>query len=123
VSLFSGAPADPPSDDFIMRNSMDAQEVAIGWWSGDARYGRAAFYAYAHPAPEGFAEMTLSPPAARWEEQLGLYVLDWDDVCSAPDPHALALEFAQSAFQHACAICGWEPALPASAEGRPPPVA
>jgi hypothetical protein len=123
VSLFSGAPADPPSDDFIMRNSMDAQEVAIGWWSGDARYGRAAFYAYAHPAPEGFAEMTLSPPAARWEEQLGLYVLDWDDVCSAPDPHALALEFAHSAFQHACAICGWDPALPASAEGRPPPVA
>jgi len=25
VSLFSGAPAEPPSDDFIMRNAMDAQ--------------------------------------------------------------------------------------------------
>src|SRR5262245_19273132 len=36
VSLFSGDPADPPSDDFIMRNSMDAQEVAVGWWPGDA---------------------------------------------------------------------------------------
>src|SRR5205823_7639164 len=32
VSLFSGAPANPPSDDFIMRNAMDAQEVAVGWW-------------------------------------------------------------------------------------------
>src|SRR5215470_2152377 len=31
VSLFSGEPADPPSNDFIMRNSMDAQEVAVGW--------------------------------------------------------------------------------------------
>jgi uncharacterized protein DUF5996 len=51
VSLFSGLPADPPSDDFIMRNAMDAQEVAVGWWPGDARYGKAAFYAYAHPAP------------------------------------------------------------------------
>ena len=30
VNLFSGLPADPPSDDFIMRNSMDAQEVAVG---------------------------------------------------------------------------------------------
>ena len=53
VSLFSGEPAQPPADDFIMRNAMDAQEVAVGWWPGDARYGRAAFYAYAHPAPDG----------------------------------------------------------------------
>jgi hypothetical protein len=42
VSLFSGQPADPPSADFIMRNAMDAQEVAVGWWPGDGRYGRAA---------------------------------------------------------------------------------
>ena len=61
VNLFSGLPADPPSDDFIMRNAMDAQEVAVGWWPGDTRYGKAAFYAYAHPAPEGFADATLSP--------------------------------------------------------------
>ena len=40
VSLFSGLPADPPSRDFIMRNAMDAQEVAVGWWPGDPRYGR-----------------------------------------------------------------------------------
>ena len=54
VSLFSGQPAEPPSQDFIMRNAMDAQEVAVGWWPGDARYPKAAFYAYAHPAPDGF---------------------------------------------------------------------
>jgi hypothetical protein len=122
VSLFSGMPADPPSADFIMRNAMDAQEVAIGWWPGDARYGKAAFYAYAHPAPEGFGAATLSPSAARWEPDLGEYVLDWDDVRSGPDSHALGLEFARSAFQHSCLVCGWDPALAASAEGRPPPV-
>jgi hypothetical protein len=122
VNLFSGLPADPPSDDFIMRNAMDAQEVAVGWWPGDARYARAAFYAYAHPAPEGFAHATLSPPAARWEEALGEYVLDWEDIRQDPDPHALALEFARSVFRHACLVCGWEPTLPASADGTPPPV-
>ncbi|MBV9049715.1 MAG: hypothetical protein JOY58_15675, partial [Solirubrobacterales bacterium] len=47
VNLFSGEPADPPSVDFIMRNAMDVQEVAVGWWPGDGRYGKAAFYAYA----------------------------------------------------------------------------
>jgi hypothetical protein len=122
VNLFSGAPADPPSPDFIMRNAMDAQEVAVGWWPGDPRYGKAAFYAYAHPAPEGFADAPLSPSSSRWEEALGEYVLDWDDVCSSSDPHTAALEFARSALRHACTVCQWDPALLASAEGRPPPV-
>jgi hypothetical protein len=123
VNLFSGESAKPPSDDFIMRNAMDSQEVAVGWWPGDPRYEKAAFYAYAHPAPEGFADATLSPPAAHWDTALGEYVLDWDDVVAAPDPHAAALDFARSAFHHACDVCGWDPTLGASAEGEPPPVA
>ena len=123
VSLFSGQPADPPSDDFIMRNAMDSQEVAVGWWPGDARYDRAAFYAYAHPAPDHFAAATLAPAAARWDATLGEYVLDWEDVRTSADPHAAALQFARSAFRHACTVCEWDPALLASAEGSPPPVA
>lgn len=122
VNLFSGRPADPPSQDFIMRNAMNAQEVAVGWWPGDARYGKAAFYAYAHPAPAGFAAATLSPAAARWEPVLGEYILDWEDIRASSNPHALALEFARSAFRHACTVCEWDPKLAASAEGTPPPV-
>src|SRR3984885_559968 len=114
VSLFSGLPADPPSDDFIMRNAMDAQDVAVGWWPGDARYGTAAFYAYAHPAPPGFAQASL--PGAQWDGALGEYVLEWDDVRAQPDPRAAALDFARAAFRHACAVCGWDPALAASAD-------
>jgi Family of unknown function (DUF5996) len=122
VNLFSGSPADPPSPDFIMRNAMDAQEVAVGWWPGDLRYGKAAFYAYAHPAPEGFAGGRLSPSTSRWDDALGEYVFDWDEVRAQPDPHGAALEFARSAFRHACMVCEWDQALLASAEGTPPPV-
>ena len=122
VSLYSGLPADPPSGDFIMRNSMDSQEVAVGWWPGDPKLGKAAFYAYAHPAPEGFSEGAISPAPARWNDELGLYVLDWDDVRASEDPHAFALGFAHSVFQHACLVCGWDETLAASVEGAPPPV-
>jgi Family of unknown function (DUF5996) len=122
VSLFSGASADPPSQDFIMRNAMDSQEVAVGWWPGDGRYPKAAFYAYAHPAPESFSGGIVGPAAARWDAGLGEYILDWDDARSAADPHAAALEFARSAFRHACVICGWDMTLAATAEGTPPPV-
>ena len=123
VSLFSGLPADPPSQDFIMRNAMDAQEVAVGWWPGDGRYGKAAFYAYAHPAPGGFADATLSPAAGplggharRVRPRLGRR------APRAPTRHATALAFARSAFRHACAVCDWDPLLASSADGRPPPL-
>jgi hypothetical protein len=123
VNLFSGEPASPPSEDFIMRNAMDAQEIAVGWWPGDERHDGAAFYAYAHPAPEGFAGATLAPPAARWDDALGEYILEWSDVCASPDPHAAVVQFARSAFDHGCRVCEWPSALPASLSGSPPPVA
>ena len=120
VSLYSGEPAKPPSDHYIMRNAMDAQEVAVGWWPGHESYPRAAFYAYAHPAPDGFGGANLPPEAARWDDGLGEYVLDWDDIRSASDPRAPALEFAREVFHHACALCDWDPALAATLEGGPP---
>jgi hypothetical protein len=122
VSLFSGEPADPPSGDFIMRNAMDVEEVAVGWWPGDPKQDDAAFYAFAHPAPDGFGSADISPAAARWDKDLGLYILGWEDVRSSTDPHAAGVEFAHSVFAHACRVCGWDPKLAGSAAGSPPPV-
>jgi hypothetical protein len=122
VSLFSGRPADPGSTGFIRRNSMDAQDIAVGWWPGDQRYPKAAFYAYAHPAPRGFELATLEPSTARWDPNLEEFVLDWDDVCAADDPHDAALAFAKTAVRHACAVCSWDPRLAASIDGVPPPI-
>jgi hypothetical protein len=118
VNLFSGRPAEPPADDFITRNAMDAEEVTVGWWAGDARYARPALFAYAHPPREGFAGADLGPAAARWDGELGLYLLDWDDAGGGA-----GLEFARAVFHHACATCDWDPGLAATADGVPPPVA
>ena len=96
-----------------MRNSANAQQIEIGWWPGDARYPHAAFFAFAFPAPEGLGGATLSPPGAHWDVNLGEYVLNWDDVSSAPDPFRAALDFGLSAIRHAsrCAagIRVWPP--------------
>jgi Family of unknown function (DUF5996) len=122
VSFFSGRPADPPSDDFIMRNSGDAEQIEIGWWPGDPDHDGAAFFCFANPAPDGLADADLSPAAGRWDGRLGEYVLDWADLRKDEDPHARALEFARSAFRHAAAVCEWDPVLAATAEGVPPPI-
>lgn len=122
VSLFSGRPVDPPSGDFITRNSANAQQIEVGWWPGDARYPRPAFFAFAFPARDGIETAPLSPPAAKWNAELKEYLLDWDDVRAAPDPHRAAHEFGVSVIRHACAVCSWDPVLAASAAGTPPPV-
>jgi hypothetical protein len=122
VVMFSGLPADPPSDGFIMRNAADAQLIEVGWWPGDTRYPTAAFFAFAYPAPPDFAGARLVPAAARWDHNLGEYILDWDEVRAAVDPRAAVLQFARSAFRHGCLTCGWDAKLAASADSSPPPV-
>jgi hypothetical protein len=122
VQFFSGKPADPPGDDFILRNAGDAEVIQVGWWPGDSKHDGAAFFAYAHPAPDGFADADLDPEAAHWDTDLGEFALDWEDIRTAQDPHALALEFVHSAFGHACEVCAWDPVLAQSAEGEPPPI-
>ena len=121
VLMFSGAPADPPSDGFITRNADDAQQIGVGWWPGGPHRG-SAFYAFAYPAPPGFGGAALSPAAGHWDQSLGEYILDWDEVRAAADPHATAVGFLRSAFLHACRESGWSAELGASEEGTPPPV-
>jgi len=122
VSLFSGRQVEPPSRDFITRNAGDTEQIEVGWWPGDGRYPRAAFFAYTYPPREGFEAATLSPPAAHWDASLGEFILDWDDVRAAANPYDDALAFARSAVEHACNVCRWDPELAASVGGVPPPV-
>jgi hypothetical protein len=122
VNLFSGKPASPPSHDFIMRNAMDSQEVAVGWWPGDDRYPKPAFYAYAHPPEEGFAGRDISPVPGGWSDELGEYLLDHEEAAATDDPQRAVVDFCAEIFAHACNVCDWNPALAASAAGDPPPV-
>lgn len=122
VNLFSGKPAAPPSEDFIMRNAMDSQEVAVGWWPGDGRYAKPAFYAYAYPPEEGFSGRDLSPNPGYWSEELGEYLLDHEAAAATDDPAQTVIDFCGEIFSHACNVCDWNPALAASAAGNPPPI-
>jgi Family of unknown function (DUF5996) len=75
VNLFSGETAEPPAQDFIMRNAMDAQKVAVGWWPGDARYDRAAFYATRTQRP-------TASPMATWSRRRCAGSRRWASTCS-----------------------------------------
>jgi hypothetical protein len=122
VVLMSGRALEPPAEDYITRNAADVEAFEAGWWPGDRNYARAAFYAYALPAPEGFSTAQVAPEEAHWDASLGEYILDWDDVRSSSDAHRAGLQFAQSTFRLTCTVCQWDPALRSSTEGSPPPI-
>ena len=123
VSLFSGRAGRPP-----VRRLHHAQLDGLAGGRRRLVAGRHHVTAKRPSMPTRTRRRTASrtrssrPPATRWDAELGLYILDWADVVASPDPHAAALEFAHSAFRYSCEVCGWDPALPASAEGIPPPV-
>ena len=63
--------------------------------AGRRRRRRAGFYAYAYPAPEGFAAAKVAPAAARFDAALGEFLLPYEAVRTAPDPDAALLAFLQ----------------------------
>jgi hypothetical protein len=67
-----------------VRNAGDAQQIEVGWWPGDPRYPRAAFFAYAYPAPEGFAAETPGRLRALLEIPAGQRVSEWERLRRAP---------------------------------------
>jgi hypothetical protein len=76
------------SFDLAVTLHRDGGDFALGWWPGDARYPRAAFYAYVQPAREGFGG------GEHWNAALGEYILDDADVQKPAD----ALTFARALF-------------------------
>jgi Family of unknown function (DUF5996) len=109
----------PPSDqmDLISRVGGDSEQAAVGFWPGNDRYAKPAFFALTYPKPEGLEDASLRPGAARWSGELGEFLLDYDDVRMSKDPRAAVREFANSAYEAGAELAGWDREL----LERPPP--
>ena len=71
VTRFSGRPAPlhpggvPGLPDAVTREAYSHEVSSAGFWPGGDAYPQAAFYSYAYPTPQGFAQATIEPAAAR----------------------------------------------------------
>jgi hypothetical protein len=124
VTRFSGrdAPTHPGGfpglPDAVTRDAYSHEEASVGFWPGSDAYPHAAFYAYAYPAPDQYAEAKVSPAAAEWNAGLGEFLLPYDAVRTAPDPDAALLAFCQSTYDAAADLAGWDRAALDCALGR-----
>ena len=129
VTRFSGrgAPRHPGGapfmDDAIAREAYSQEVSSAGFWPNLEGEGGPAFYSYAYPVPDGFAERGIGPEQARFDGALGEFVLHYEAIRSSADPDAALLDFLQSTYGAAADLAQWDrPRLerPQGLLGRPP---
>jgi Family of unknown function (DUF5996) len=114
VTRFSGRTAPPPQiampnlAPWVMAESYSHEVSSCGFWPGNGGYGRAAFYAYAYPQPDGFGDTRLKTAGAFYDNNLGEFILPYDAVRQAPDPDALLLGFLQETYDAAAKLAKWD---------------
>ncbi|HVA62487.1 MAG TPA: DUF5996 family protein [Terriglobales bacterium] len=109
VTRFSGRRApERPGADAMTREAYSHEVSSVGFWPGNDDFPDPAFYAYAAPAPEGFAQARVGPAAAFYSSGLGEFLLKYEDVRRASSPRATLLEFCQSSYLAAAELGRWD---------------
>jgi len=107
VTRFSGRKADaPPRPDKIQQEAYSHEVISAGFWPGNGGYGKAAFYCYAAPVPEGLAGTKIAHGA--WDNTFGEFVLSYDDVRSSADPDGTLLAFLESTYAACADAAHWD---------------
>ncbi len=109
VTRFSGRRAQLAKDvDAITREAYSHEVISCGFWPGDRRFKHAAFYSYTSPAPAGIEKEAVRPGAARWDSQLGEFILEYDDARAAASPGEAILDFCQSTYEAGAKLAHWD---------------
>lgn len=125
VTRFSGRPAPlhpggiPALPDEVTREAYSHEVSSAGFWPGGGGVDFPAFYAYAYPAPEGFAQAAVLPDEAEFHEGLGEFLLPYEAVRLSSEPEATLAAFLQSTYEAAARLGGWTRSELECLEGEP----
>jgi hypothetical protein len=125
VTRFSGRRAPPHPGgiphlpDTVTREAYSHEVSSAGFWPGGGGIAAAAFYSYAYPAPDGFADARVAPDAAYYDKSLGEFLLPYDAVRLSSDPNAMLLAFLDSTYRAAADLGGWDRKALECAPGEP----
>lgn len=96
----------PNCGDWVMVEGYSHELSSCGFWPGGGEEG--AFYAYAYPEPEGFAEHPVAPEGAFYSVENGQFLLPYEAVRTAADPDRALMQFLQSTYAAAAENGEWD---------------
>jgi Family of unknown function (DUF5996) len=100
-----GAPNCP---DWVMVEAYSHECSSCGFWPGDGDTVQPAFYAYAYPEPDGYAQRRAEPDAARYDPKAREFLLPYAALRAMPDPDEMLLRFLQSTYEAAADLGQWD---------------
>ncbi len=103
----------PNLADAVTREAYSHECISVGWWlgGGSTPILEPAFYAYAYPEPPGCPDAVIAPVSASYDVRMHEWIVPYEAVRLAPDPDAALLQFAQSTYEAAADLGGWERAF------------
>ena len=96
----------PHCGDWVMVEGYSRELSSCGFWPGGGEEG--AFYAYAYPEPEGFADFPVGPAGAHYSEENGQFLLPYEAVRTAADPDQALLTFFRTTYEAAAERGSWD---------------
>ena len=109
VTRYSGRPAPAhAAPDVITREAFSHEDSSAGLWPGTDALGGPLYYAYTAPPPEGYGSVPVRPAEARFDRDLGEFVLPYDVVRSSGNPRETLLDFLQSTYEAGAIRAGWD---------------
>jgi hypothetical protein len=96
----------PNVGDWVMVEAYSRELSSCGFYPGGGEEG--AFYAYAYPEPDGFADHSVGPAEAYYSKDLGEYLLPYEVVRQAADPDQVLLGFLQDTYEAAAIHADWD---------------
>jgi hypothetical protein len=113
VTRFSGRPAPrhrggvPNCPDYVSHEAYSHEVSSAGFWPGGGG-APPAFYSYAYPEPEGFAEAKVKPAGAFYNKALAEFLLPYDEVRLSTTPADTLMRFLESTYEAAADLGAWD---------------
>jgi hypothetical protein len=114
VTRFSGRTAPPPKSKTpniasrVMDEAYSHEVSSCGFWPGNGGYGKAAFYVYAYPEPDGYGDTRLMTKGGFYDKNVGQFILPYDVVRQSREPDRLLLDFLQETYAAAAELAKWD---------------
>jgi hypothetical protein len=108
VTRFNGKRAPKrPGADSVQAEAYSHEVISAGFWPGNGGYGRAAFYAYAAPTPDGLQNTKLKGKGG-FNANMGEFLLDYADARNSEDPADTVLQFLEDTYSAAADLAKWD---------------
>ena len=96
----------PNCGDWVMVEGYSRELSSAGFWPGGGEEG--AFYSYAYPEPDGYADHPAGPEGAYYSTENRQFLLPYEAVAESEHPDRTVAEFLHTTYRAAADLGGWD---------------